>query len=553
MAHDIVIRGGQVVDGTGSEPRLADVAIDDGVISEVGTGIGSGRQEIDAEAHLVTPGFVDIHTHLDAQIGWDPDCTPVSWHGVTTVMMGNCGVTFAPCKPDDHELLASMMETVEDIPRAAILGGLPWDWEDYGGYLDAIERLRPGLNVAGLVGHCAVRFYVMGERAVEEMATDEEKRRMAKVVGEAIDAGAVGFSTNRYPPHVLPDGRSIPGTYADASELLEIASVVGPRNALMQNVLDFEQFEFSTQLLRDLAKTTGGRILFSFGAGASRESGSGAAAYLETLCKDGLDITAVTQPRGSGFIFGLQSMLPVGGPAWRELRRMDFDARLVAIHDPDFCHKLILAAKDGAKSAPPDQIFFMGKDDAPNYTAAPEENLLATAEAAGEHWSETFLRLSRETEGKGLFTFRMFNLNMDALRDLLASEHVFPILGDAGAHVSQIMDAGWASFVLSHWVREQGLFSMGEAIRRMTSGPARIIGLTDRGVLAPGMRADVNVLDPDKVAERQPEIVHDFPGGAPRFIQRATGYRATLVNGQINVMNGEHTGVRAGQVLRHRA
>jgi N-acyl-D-aspartate/D-glutamate deacylase len=553
VTHDVVIRGGQLVDGTGSEPCAGDLAIDDGVITAIGGVEGSGREEIDAGGHLVSPGFVDIHTHLDAQIGWDPNCTPVSWHGVTTVMMGNCGVTFAPCKEDDRELLAGMMETVEDIPKDAILGGLPWDWEDYGGYLDAIERLRPGLNVAGLVGHCAVRFYVMGERAVEELASDEEKRRMAEVVAEAIDAGAVGFSTNRYPPHVLPDGRSIPGTFADASELLEIAKVVGPRGALMQNVLDFEQFEFTTQLLRDLAKASGSRILFSFGAAPDAESGRRGAAYLDSLCEGGLDISAVTQPRGSGFIFGLQSMLPVAGRSWSELRRRDLAGRLAAIQDPDFCHKLIEDAKTSRRSAPPEQVFFMGTGERPMYTASSDDNLGAMAKAAGEHWVETFLRLSRESDGKALFTFRMFNLNIDALRDLLASEHMFPILGDAGAHVSQIMDAGWASFVLSHWVRDQGLFSVGEAIRRMTSGPARIIGLKDRGVLAPGMRADVNVFDPDQVAECQPEIVHDFPGGAPRFIQRSRGYKATLVNGRINVLEGEHTGVRAGQVLRHQA
>jgi len=551
VAHDIVIRGGQVVDGTGSEPVPGDLAIDAGMIVGVGQVDGRGRQEIDAEGHLITPGFVDIHTHLDAQIGWDPDCTPVSWHGVTTVLMGNCGVTFAPCKPGDRELLAGMMETVEDIPKDAILGGLPWDWEDYGGYLDAIERLKPGLNVAGLVGHCAVRFYVMGERAVEEQASEDEKRQMAEIVGRSIDSGAVGFSTNRFPPHVLPDGRSVPGTYADADELLQIARVVGPRRALMQNVLDFGQFEFTTGLLRDLAKATGSRILFSFGVGPDRDSGRLGAEYLKGLCEGGLDISAVTQPRGSGFVFGLQSMLPASGRSWSELRRMDLSGRLDAIEDSEFCRRLVEDAKAGVKSAPPRQVFWMGTGESPEYTASSEDNLEAIAEAAGEHWSESFLRISRESRGKGLFTFRMFNLNLDALRELLASERMYPILGDAGAHVSQIMDAGWASFVLSYWVRENGLFSMGEAIRRMTSGPARIVGLTDRGTLVPGMRADVNVLDPEEVAECQPELVNDFPGGAPRLIQRARGYRATIVNGQVNVVDGEHTGVRAGSVLRH--
>ena len=552
MAHDIVIRGGQLVDGTGREPFAGDLAIDQGRITALGQVDGRGEQELDAEGHMVTPGFVDIHTHLDAQIGWDPDLTPVSWHGVTTALMGNCGVTFAPCKPGDAELLAGMMETVEDIPKEAILGGLPWDWEEYGGYLDAVERLRPGINLAGMVGHCAVRFYVMGERAVEEQASEAEKRQMADIVARSIDAGAVGFSTNRFPPHVLPDGRSIPGTYADADELLQIAEVVGPRNALMQNVLDFSKFEFSTELLRNLAKTTKGRVLFSYGASPDPESGRAAAAYVERLCEGGLDITAISQPRGSGFVFGLQSMLPARGATWKRVHKLDFEGRLAAIREPETCRKLVEEAKaEGGSLVPASKMFWMGAGETPDYTVPADQNLQAMADAAGEHWSETFLRLTRETDGRSFFTFRMFNLSLDALHDLFKSERVFPALGDAGAHVSQIMDAGWASFVLSHWVRDVGLYSMGEGIRRLTSGPARIIGLTDRGTLAAGMRADVNVFDADRVAECQPELVHDFPGGAPRFIQRAKGYKTTIVNGQVSVVEGEHTGARAGAVLRH--
>ena len=554
MAHDIVIRGGQVADGTGREPVLEDLAIDDGVISAIGRIEGQGAQEIDAEGHVVTPGFVDIHTHLDAQIGWDPFLTPVSWHGVTTVLMGNCGVTFAPCKPADKELLAGMMETVEDIPKDAILGGLSWDWEDYGGYLDALEKLSPAINVAGMVGHCAVRFYVMGERAVEEQATEAEKKQMADVVARSIDAGAVGFSTNRYPPHVLPDGRSIPGTFADRDELMQIARAIAPRDALMQNVLDFQQFDFSTQLLRDMAKTTGSRVLFSYGVSPDASSGKAAAAFLDRLCEGGLDITAISQPRGSGFVFGLQSLLPARGDTWREIRRLPLEGRLAAIRNAETSQKLVEEAKKPeATQLPIHQVFWMGSGETPEYTAPAEKNLQAMADGAGEHWSETFLRLSRESDGKALFTFRMFNQSLDALADLFQSERAFPSLGDAGAHVSQIMDAGWASFVLSYWVRERGLYSMGEAVRRLTSAPARVIGLQDRGILAPGMRADVNVLDPDTVAECQPELVHDFPGGAPRYIQRSKGYKATIVNGQVSVQNGEHTGARAGRVLRHGA
>lgn len=207
MTHDIVIRGGHIVDGTGKEPVRGDLAINGGIVAVVGKVDGGAHREIDAEGMTVSPGFVDIHTHLDAQIGWDPNCTPVSWHGVTTALLGNCGVTFAPFKPGDKELLAGMMETVEDIPRNAILTGLPWTWEDYGGYLDAVEKLRPGINIAGLVGHSAGRFYVMGERALEEQATDDERRQMADIVAKSTDNGAVGFSTNRFAPHKLPDGR----------------------------------------------------------------------------------------------------------------------------------------------------------------------------------------------------------------------------------------------------------------------------------------------------------------------------------------------------------
>ncbi len=544
MAHDIVIRGGEIVDGTGAEPVPGHLAIDDGVISAVGKVDGKGKREIDATGLAVSPGFIDLHTHLDAQIGWDPLLTPVSWHGVTTALLGNCGVTFAPCKPKDVELLAAMMETVEDIPKNAILTGLPWDWEDYGGYLDAVERLQPAINVAGMVGHCAVRFYVMGERAVEEPATDAERQQMADVVARSMDGGAVGFSTNRYPPHKLPDGRSIPGTFADPDELVAIAKAVGPRNGLMQAVgADFE-------VLKKMAATTRGRILFSYGTGPRPGSGESQAKKLAELCEHG-DITAITQVRGSGFMFGLQSNLPVRGETWDNLREQNLESRLRGIRDSDTRAKLVQEAKDMKRRFPMNQVFYLGDGETPDYTTPSDQNLEAQAQAAGEHWAETFLRLSDATDGRALFNLRMFNQSLKELGELFKSEHVFPSLGDAGAHVSQIMDAGWSSFTLSYWIREVGLYSLGEGIRRMTSGPARVLGISDRGLLKPGLRADVNIFDPAKVAERQPVLVNDFPGGAPRYIQRALGYKTTIVNGEVAVMDGEHTGARAGQVLRH--
>ncbi|MBM3644430.1 MAG: amidohydrolase family protein [Alphaproteobacteria bacterium] len=550
MGYDIAIKGGLLVDGTGAAPMRADVGIRDGVIATVGKLDGPAARTIDAEGQAVTPGFVDIHTHLDAQIGWDPDCTPLCWHGITSALLGNCGVTFAPVRPADKELLAGMMETVEDIPRHAILSGLPWSWEDYGGYLDAIDRIGPGINIAGLVGHSAVRFYVMGERAVEEQATPEERRAMAEVVARSIDRGAVGFSTNRFAPHKLPDGRSIPGTFADPVELVEIAREVAPRGALMQAV------GADSAVLRTIADAADGRVLFSYGSGGgdlalARER----RAALESFCA-GRDMTAITQVRGSGMIYGLQAGLPVRGAAWSRLRRLPSLAdRVASLSDPEFHGQLIAEAKtNGFKQnlgTPVEKVFYLGDGPTPAYTAGEEMNLCAMAQARGEHWAETFLRIGRETNGRALFTLRMFNPNLDALAHMFESERCFPSLGDAGAHVTQVMDAGWATFILAYWVRERGFFSLEQAVRRMTSAPARVMGLRDRGTLVVGQRADINVFDPATVSECQPELVTDFPGGAARFVQRARGYRATLVNGQVNVLDGELTGTRAGRVLRH--
>ena len=543
MTYDIVIRGGSIVDGTGAEPVPGDVAIKDGFIAAVGTVDGEGKQEIDATGQMVTPGFVDIHTHLDAQMGWDPDMTPVSWHGVTTALIGNCGMTFAPCRPEHRELLAGMMETVEDIPKEAILGGLAWDWEQYGEYLDSIERLGTAVNVAGMVGHAAVRYYVMGDRSFADDATPEEIQQMADIVSKSIDDGAWGFSTNRFEPHRAPDGRSIPGTFAKVGELESISKVVGPKDGLMQAVgADFE-------ILNAIADNS--RILFSYGTQPEDGAGERSAEALDKLA-EGRDVSAISHVRGSGYVFGLQSNLPVQGETWREISNLDLEGRLAAINDTETAAKLVEEAKaPKATQIPLERVYYLGHDETPAYTN--EVTLKEQAEAAGEHWSETFLRLSRESEGRGLFNFRMFSSSLKEQAGLFKSKHLYPGLGDAGAHVSQIMDAGWSSFMLSYWQRETGYYSMGEVIERMTSGPAKVIGLDDRGVLAEGMRADVNVFDAGEVAELQPELVHDFPGGAPRYIQRARGFKATIVNGEVSVLDGELTGNRAGRVLRHTA
>lgn len=557
MAHDLVIRDGLIVDGTGAAGVRGDVAIDGDSIAAVGKVSGRGRQEIDAGGCAITPGFIDLHTHLDAQAGWDPLLTPISWHGVTTALLGNCGVTFAPCKPADRRFLATIMETVEDIPRDAILNGLAWDWESYGEYLDSVARLNPAINVAGLVGHCAARFYVMGERAIDQDPSAEEIEQIAALVGRSVGEGAVGFSSNRLPGHVGPDGRSIPGTFAKPEELRAISRAVGQNRGILQFVLNYAKLDEEMALVADQGFAAGTRVLFSaphMAAGAGDDSAYDKA--IDAMRQRGVDVSALTLPRSGGFLSGLTTdvLMQLRAPAWAELRRLDFAGRLAAIRDEAFRARLVADAKaDPQVMSSAQHYYYLGNADRPEYTRGADQNLSSLARAADEHPAETWLRYMLDTDGQALFHVRFFNQNLGQLKAFLQRDWILPGLGDAGAHVSQIMDSGWTSFLLSYWHREQGVFSLEEAVRKMTSAQARVIGLKDRGTLGVGMRADVNVIDIHRVAERQPKLVHDFPGGAPRLIQKAVGYRVTLCNGQVILRDDELTGARPGSVIRNQA
>ena len=557
MSCDLVIRDGLIVDGTGSEPFYGDIAIQNETIAEIGKASGKAKQEIDAEGALVTPGFIGLHTHFDAQAGWDPALTPISWHGVTTALIGNCGVTFAPCKPKDQKFLANMMESIEDIPEQAILNGLSWKWESYGEYLDEIEKLNPAINLAGLVGHCASRTYVMGERAVDEDPNREEIEQIAQLVGQSIKEGAVGFSSNRLPGHVLPDGRAIPGTFAKREELGAISKAVGDNNGLLQYVLNYSELDDEVSLIGEQGLLANAPVLFSavFISGDA-EHYSAYDSNISRMRDRGLDITGLTLPRSFGSLSSLENdVLPDRkSPAWRKLADMDFSERLISLEDSAFRAQLteeIKENKDFTNNAR--RWFWLGDQERPLYTQERNQSLEHMAREFDEHPGETWIRLMVETKGKTKFHARFGNFNISQLADFIRNDWVIPGLGDAGAHVSQIIDSGWPTFFLSHWCRDTEEFSIAQAIQKMTSAPARTLGLSDRGTLSKGARADINVIELNNLNEKQPQLVHDFPGGAPRFIQKASGYRATVCNGSTILLNDELTGESGGQIIRSRS
>jgi N-acyl-D-amino-acid deacylase len=559
--HDLVIRGGTVVDGTGAAPLVADVAVDGDRITTVGTVADEGRRQIDARGAYVTPGFVDVHTHLDAQIAWDPDATSSCWHGVTSVVLGNCGVTFAPVRKGQERWLAELMESVEDIPAESILEGLAFDWETYGEYLGAIDDLPKGVNVGGMVGHCAVRYYAMGERSLDEApATDDDIVVMCELVDEAMAAGALGFSTSRTLLHRIPDGRQVPGTWADERELLAIADVLGRRGHGVYEVAprferpgeNYAGTRAEVHWMAEINRRTGRPVTFGL---AQSNAGPELFRKILELCDEEGDLGGELRPqttaRGIGLLFGMQHRTFFDRtPAWGALQAMPLPARLAALHDDHARADLIRAADDG--NTPPLDwrgVYVLTPDDV-DYSADPETSLAAHAERHGETIAEAFVRISLETDGRALFNYPFLNQRMDAVEELLDHPRMAIGLGDSGAHVGLIMDASLPTWFLLHWVRDLGKFTVEDAVRRMTSDTAQLFGVTDRGVLQPGAFADVNVFDLDALALRIPEFVHDFPAGAGRYVQRAQGYRATVVNGAVFVDGGQPTGAHAGRTLR---
>lgn len=556
MAHDLIIRNGTVIDGTGAPGYQADVAIDGERITAIGQLAGeTANREIDATGLVVSPGFIDLHTHLDAQVAWDPLMTSSSWHGVTTVLMGNCGVTFAPVAKADRTFLAEMMESVEDVPREAILDGLAWDWETYPEYLDSVERMQPALNIVGMVGHCAVRYNVMGERSLgDEPATPEELNRMRDIAEESVAGGAVGFSTSRILLHVIPDGRHVPGTHAPIDEYLAVADGMNAAGGgLFQSVNDFAtKYDHEMTLLREMARSCGD-VLFSGGAGNGRGT-AGVEVFGEFLrdvnANDGR-MTLASQSRPGGSLCGLAQIAPVKGKKWKALLELPtLEARVAALKDPTTRAALEEEGKTKGMWYDPTHIYPLGTDDSPRYSERGGTSVAEHAEQLGVHPVEFVIDRLIASEGRELFNTWFFNRNTEGLAELLNYDHVYPGLADTGAHAGQICDADMSTHFLAYWHRSEQMNDLSTAVSRLSQEPARVLGLVDRGTLAVGNFADVNVFDIDRLGSDHPVYANDFPGGAGRLKIGGRGYAATIVNGAVVTEQGTNTGQRPGRVLR---
>jgi N-acyl-D-amino-acid deacylase len=567
--HDLVIRGGTVVDGTGSPARSADVAIENGVIVEVGKVEGRGSREIDADGALVTPGFVDIHTHYDGQITWDPLLTPSCWHGVTTIVMGNCGVGFAPVKPESHDWLIGLMEGVEDIPGAALSTGIRWEWETFPEFLDAIDSVPKAIDVGTQVPHGAVRGYVMGERgAKNEPASESDIEAMADIVREGIRSGALGFSTSRTLAHRAIDGEPVPGTFAAEDELFGIGSVLGelgtgvfelaPAGALGED-LSAPSKEMSW--MRRLSAAIGRPVTF-----ALNQNNADPEAYRLLLdlageaASEGVAVRPQVHGRTVSLLLGLQTFHAFNfAPSWAQIGLLPWTEQFVRMGDPDLKSRLVAEATalegDAIVSGfmHPSRTFPLG--DPPNYEPSPESSIAALAAAAGRSPWELLYEHLMEDGGRQLLNAPVLNYsygNLDAAHEMLVHPTTVFGLGDGGAHAGQTCDASTTTFLLSYWARDRphGRIPLEEAVRKLTSATAEVFGLRDRGVLEPGKKADVNVIDFENLGLERPKLVSDLPGGAKRLVQRSTGYVATLNAGMVTLDGGEDTGERPGRLIR---
>ena len=559
MSHETIISGGTVVDGSGAAPKRADVAIDNGRISRVGDLAGQeAKQTIDATDKLVTPGFVDLHTHLDAQIGWEPEMRPSSYHGVTTALIGNCGVTFAPCAENNRRYLAKLMEAVENIAADAIMDGLPWNWTSFGEYLDSVQALRPALNVVGLVGHSAIRFEAMGDKSCDEgvQADDKELAHIVALVKQSVEEGAVGFSTSRFLGHRVPDGRLTPGTWANPRETKAIQQAVveaGGAGGLYQVAPDMRtRYEVEREMFETGAEV-GCQVLFSGGAGGDGDGGvSRWSEFLDRNNDAGRRIASICHTRPSGSFFGLAQQAYLRTPAWQELMKLPSIAdRVAALKDPATREKLVTEAKEAGGFGQVARILHpMGTGEFPDFDLDNKSNLQKLADDAGKDPVDVYVERLIASEGKEMWNLWAFGGSLENQWNYMRLPHVIPMLGDAGAHVGQFTDADSPTFLLGELTRDRGVYSLEEAVHRISGKSAKVLGLKERGEIREGWHADLNVIDYDELRSCQPVYLNDFPHNGGRLVVKSTGYDATLVAGQVVIEKGEYTGNRPGQVIR---
>ncbi len=565
---DLVIRGGTVVDGTGAPARTADVAIDGDRIVEVGRVDSTGRREVDADGLLVTPGFVDIHTHYDGQVTWDPLLTPSCWHGVTTVVMGNCGVGFAPVEPSRREWIVELMEGVEDIPGAALSAGIRWSWSSFPEYLDMLDRESLALDVGTQVPHGAVRAFVMGERgARNEPATSDDIAAMAAIVEEGIAAGALGLSTSRTIMHTAVNGEPVPGTFAAEDELFGLGDALAragrgvfelaPAGAMGEDVLAADR---EIAWMRRLGERIGRPITFAMTQNAADpDEWRKFLHHAEEARAAGADIRPQVHARTVSLLIGLSTFCPVMFcPTWSEVALLGRDAQLAELRRPEvkarFVAEMAELGEPITTFMSPERMFPLG--DPPEYEPGPEASVAGLARRAGaDPWSFLYDQLLAD-DGRELLNSPILNYvggNLDPSYEMLSSPITAFGLGDGGAHAGQTCDASSTTFLLTHWARDRSRgprLRLEDAVAKMTSKTAALYGLGDRGRLAPGMAADVNVIDFERLQLRRPELVHDLPADAKRLVQRATGYVSTIKSGVETFRDGEETGARPGGLLR---
>ena len=563
--HDLVIRGGLVVDGTGEAGRIADVAVDAGLISVIGDVTGTGDQEIDAAGQIVTPGFVDIHTHYDGQATWGGTLDPSSIHGVTTAVMGNCGVGFAPCKPHDHDRLIRLMEGVEDIPFPVLAEGLPWDWESFPEYMDRLSDREFDIDLAAQLPHAALRVYVMGERgANREDATPQDIDKMRELAKASVEAGALGFTTSRTLNHRTSDGQPTPTLTASEAELTGIAmGLADADKGVLQFVSDFGDPEKESAMLRAIVEKTGRPLSVSLAqADAAPNSWRKLLGAIEKANDDGLAMRAQVAPRPVGMLLGLELTLnPFSAhPVYKEIADKPLAERVEALKEPEYRARLFASEPNADNPFVKAVLRGFGKmfpfDDHFDYEPQEDRTVAALSKAKRLSAEEVALNLMLEDGGKGMVYLPFLNYadgSLDPSYEMLKSAATLPGLSDGGAHVGMICDGSFPTSMLTHWTRDRTRgekFPLEYIIKCQTQDTASWMGLYDRGVIAPGYRADLNVIDYEGLTLHKPEVIHDLPAGGRRLMQYASGYTATIVAGQIVYKDGKATGLRPGRLVR---